>query len=91
MENGLAIDPAGTYKDGTKFQNIHDLKQYITNNIDMFSLCLAKKLTEYATGRHPSYAEIVELQQLIEANRKRSNGFRDLILSIVNSRTFHTK
>lgn len=91
VEEGLAIDPVGIYKDGSRFQNIHDLKQYIADNIDMFSLCLAKKLTEYATGRHPSYSEIVELQHLIEANHKRGNGFRDLILSIVNSRTFRTK
>ena len=91
MEEGLAIDPVGIYKDGSRFQNIHDLKQYIADNIDMFSLCLAKKLTEYATGRHPSYSEIVELQHLIERNHKRGNGFRDLILSIVNSRTFRTK
>ncbi len=91
VEEGLAIDPVGIYKDGTSFKDIHDLKEYVADNIDMFSLCLAKKLTEYATGRHPSYSEIVELQHLIVANRKRGNGFRDLILSIVNSRTFRTK
>ncbi len=88
---GLAIDPAGTYKDGTPLADIKDLKRYIVKNIDMFSLCLAKKLTEYATGRHPSYAEIAELQLLVQATRKSGNGFRTLVLGIVNSRSFRTK
>ncbi|MEC9095401.1 MAG: DUF1592 domain-containing protein, partial [Planctomycetota bacterium] len=89
--DGLAIDPQGNYKDGTSFKDVRDLKLYIVNNIDMFSLCLAKKLTEYATGRHPTYAEISELKLLVETNRESGNGFQSLLLGIVNSQAFKTK
>ena len=57
----------------------------------MFSLCLARKLTEYATGRQPTYAEITELHLLVEENRQAGNGFQNLLLGIVNSRAFRTK
>ncbi len=90
-EQGLAINTQGIYKDGTEFQNVQDLKQYVVDNIDMFSLCLSGKLLEYATGRPPTYAEKVELQQLIQANRDASNGFQDLLLGIINTRAFRTK
>ena len=91
VEEGQLIDPIGTYKDGTRFTNIHDLKRYVLSNIDMFSLCLARKLTEYGTGRQPTYAEIAELNLLVEENRKAGNGFQSLLLGIVNSRAFRTK
>ena len=91
LKQGLAIDPQGTYKDGTEFRDIHDLKQYVVDNIDQFSQCLAEKLLEYATGRVPSYAEKVELQALVKINRKTGNGLQSLILEIVNTRAFRVK
>ena len=91
LKQGLAIDPQGTYKDGTEFRDIHDLKQYVVDNIDQFSQCLAEKLLEYATGRVPSYVEKVELQALVENNRKTGNGLQSLILEIVNTRAFRVK
>ena len=91
VAEGPLIDPTGTYKDGTRFTNTHDLKRYVLSNIDMFSLCLARKLTEYATGRQPTYAEITELHLLVEENRQAGNGFQNLLLGIVNSRAFRTK
>jgi len=90
-EEGALIDASGQLPDGTPIKDAIDLKLWIVENIDQFSECLAEKLMTYATGRHPNYAERKEIAAIVEANHAKGNGFRDLLLALIDSETFRTK
>jgi len=85
------IDPTGVLPDGTPIKDVVDFKRWLTGNIDQFSECLAEKLITYATGRVPNYAERKEIEEIVKANHENGNGFRDLVLALIESRTFRTK
>ena len=85
------IDASIVLDDGTKLQDVVDLKLWLVENIDQFSQCVAEKLMTYATGRAPNYAERRELADIVQANHESGGGFRDLVLALIQSRTFRTK
>jgi hypothetical protein len=85
------IDASVVLGDGTKIQDVVDLKRWLVANIDQFSQCVAEKLMTYATGRAPNHAERNELADIVRANRESGNGFRDLVLALIESRTFRTR
>jgi hypothetical protein len=60
-------------------------------NIDLFSRCLAVKLTIYATGREPSYIEAKEIEDIVKSNRENEQGFQDLFVDLILSETFRSK
>ena len=86
-----AIDASVVLADGTKIRDVVDLKQWMVANIDQFSQCVAEKLMTYATGRALNYAERNELAEIVRANGESASGFRDLVLALIQSRTFRTR
>ncbi len=91
VKQGARIDSSGQLPDGTPIKDIVDLKLWVVEHIDRFSNCLAEKLLVYATGRIPTYVERKEIARIVKANRENGNGFRDLILALIDSVTFRTK
>lgn len=85
------IDASSTLPDGTEIHDIVDFKRWLVENIDQFSECLAGHLMTYATGRVPNYTERKEIAAIVEKNHQSGNGFRDLLLALVESETFRTK
>ena len=85
------IDASAVLADDTKIQDVVDLKRWLLANIDLFSQCVAEKLMTYATGRVPNYAERKELADIVQANRNATGGFRDLVLALIESKTFRTR
>jgi hypothetical protein len=85
------IDPTGVLPDGTPIKDVVDFKRWLTGNVDQFSECLSEKLMTYATGRVPNHAERKEIEELVKANHGNGNGFRDLMLALIESETFRTK
>ncbi|MFM7185445.1 MAG: DUF1588 domain-containing protein [Planctomycetota bacterium] len=86
-----AIDPSGTLPDGTAVKDPAEFKAWLVANIDIFSTCLAEKLMTYATGRVPNYAEQREIENIVKANREAGQGFKDLVLDLIDSRTFRAR
>jgi len=87
----VKIDASGVLPDGTQILNYPDLKHWIANHIDLFSECLSEKLMIYATGRIPSYAEKQEIKGIVAKVEKDKGGFRDLMLALMESKTFRTR
>ena len=87
----VEIDPSGVLPDGTEILGYTDFKRWIVDHIDFFAECLAEKLMIYATGRLPSYAERKEIQHIVAEVQKRQGGFRDLVVALIESRTFRTR
>ena len=85
------IDASGTLPDGTAVKSPVEFKALVVANIDLFSSCVAEKLLTYATGRVPNYAEQREIEKLVRANRESGKGFQDLVLDLIDSRTFRAR
>ena len=90
-KGGGKIDPTGVLPDGTPIKDAVDFKRWLTANVDQFSECLSEKLMTYATGRVPNHAERKEIGKVVKANHENGNGFRDLMLALIESETFRTK
>jgi hypothetical protein len=85
------IDATGTLPDGTEIKDIIDFKKWLVANVHLFSECLSEKLLTYATGRVPNYSERQEIAAIVKANQEHGEGFRDLLLDLIESKTFRTK
>jgi hypothetical protein len=85
------IDSSATLPDGTPIGDIVDFKKWLVRDIDQFSECLAEKLMTYAAGRRLNYSERRETAAIVKRNRDHANGFRDLVLTLIESDTFRTK
>lgn len=85
------IDASGTLPDGTEIENAIELKSWVVDNIDLFSACVLEKLMIYATGRIPNYTETREIEAIVKQNHVTGNGFRSLVLSLIESEVFRTK
>ncbi|MEI6713336.1 MAG: DUF1588 domain-containing protein [Verrucomicrobiota bacterium] len=87
----INIDPSCVLTDGTAIKDPRDFKAWLVKNIDQFSQCVAEKLMTYATGRVPNFAEKREIRGIVLANHAKGNGFRDLVLDLIESETFRSQ
>jgi hypothetical protein len=85
------INPSGTLPDGTRIEGFIDFKKWLASNTEKVGECLSEKLMIYATGRIPSYAEQKEIAGIVATIQAENGGFRDLLLALVDSRTFRTR
>ena len=85
------IDASSTMHDGTEISGVVDLRAWLVENVHLFSECLSEKLLTYATGRVPNYRERQQIAKIVEENHENGNGFRDLLLALIESEIFRTK
>ena len=90
-ESGKAIDPSSVLPDGTQIDDVIDFKSWVVDHIDLFSNCLAQKLMTYATGRVLNHSEKHEIESIVKANHSKGNGFKDLVVDLIATKTFQTK
>ncbi len=90
-KNGLPVETDGVLPDGTELRDVRDLKAYLARDISPFATCLSEKLLTYATGREMNYSDRKRIAQLVDENVAESEGFRDLLLDLIDSESFRTK
>ena len=88
---GQPVETASVLPDGTKLDDITDLKRFLVKNPDIFARCLTEKLLVYATGRPMNFGDKKIIKSIVDNVKKRGNGFQDLIVEIVLSESFGTK
>ena len=74
--------------DGTRLEDVRDLKTYVLNHPEQFGRALTEKLFLYASGRLPSYAERKQLHAISDKLVRTKAGFRDLLFAIIESEPF---
>ncbi len=90
-KNGLVVESGGVLPDGTVLNDVRDLKAYLLEDISPFAECLSEKLLTYATGRSMNYSDRTLIAELVAENIESGEGFRDLLLDLVDSESFRTK
>jgi hypothetical protein len=86
----IPIDASCVLPDGTQIQDPVEFKAWLVGHIDQFSQCVGEKLLTYATGRPLNFAEKREVRAIVRRNHARGNGFKDLLLDLIESETFRS-
>ncbi len=85
------IDDTGELKDGTKFQGLAGLRDYLKKNEPQFTTQFNRKLLGYALGRQTLPSDKALIAQM-QASLKQSGGhFSAAVLEIVKSRQFQNR
>jgi hypothetical protein len=91
-------DPLPTFPIDTAFsmggvegQGVPALKKYLLANKDRFARGFTEKLATYALGRRHLITDEPELERIRTAAAKDGFRFRDLIVTLVESRMFQTR
>lgn len=88
---GPVVDSVGVLPDGTKLNDVTDLKRYLMKNTEIFSRCLTSKVLVYATGRPTNFGDERAIDAVVADVTSHGNGFRDLLVAIVQSEAFAVK
>lgn len=86
----LPVIASALTSNGTQINDIQEYKNYLMKNRQLFARCLTEKLLSYATGRDMSYLERGEIDE-IATKLQKEDGFRDLLLTVLNSDTFKSR
>jgi len=87
----LPVETDGVLPDGTELRDVRDLKAHLVNNPSPFAECLSEKLLTYATGRPMNYSDRKLIRSIVTKNLENSEGFRDLLLDLIDSESFRTR
>ena len=88
--NPPPVDSSGQLPTGETFNDIVGLKPLLLERSDLLAKNLSRKLLTYATGRHLSVQDKLEAEEIATKKPANQLGFRDLILDIVQSKSFRT-
>ncbi len=90
-ENGQKIDTSGELPGGRSFTDVVGLKNHLLELRADFLRNLVTRLTEQATGRLCGARDLSEVQAIVGRALEESDGFRDLVVAVVQSEAFRTK
>ena len=86
------IDPATRLSNGTKIEDLNDLKRYLlTEKESEFRRAVVNKVMSYGLGRYLEFADRPAIDSVCEKMQKRGDRFQALIEQIVLSEPFSNK
>lgn len=88
---GPKVDASDTLPDGSKFNDLTELKRLLLADADRIARGLAEKLLIYATGHGLEFTDAAVISDILQRVKAKDYGFRTLVHEIVASTTFQTK
>jgi hypothetical protein len=88
---GLNVDSSGELPDGSRFQNVRELKKLLLRDESQIARNLLNMLTIYATGAPVGFGDRAELERMLKDTRDENFGVRTMIHELVQSNLFRTK
>ena len=82
------VDASGRLLDGSRFQNIRELKAILANNPRQLARNLLHQFTIYATGTPVRFSDRAEIESMLDACKADGYRVRDLMLVVVQSKIF---
>ena len=89
--SGPPVDASDQLADGRQFEDIRQFKTLLLSDPDQIVRNVIEKLIIYATGAPVSFADRVEVEEIIEQTRSSHHGVRSLIHEIVQSEMFRIR
>ena len=89
---GKPVDATSTLFNKQPLAGMDGLKEYLlAERQDQFARAMTHKLTAYALGRHLTFADHADMEELTTQFRSRKDRLRDLVHLLVQSRIFNSK
>jgi len=85
---GPKVDPADTMPDGRPFKDINTFRARVLENEKQVVRCVAQKLLLYGRGSDLTFADRVEIDQIVDRLESKNYGLRSLIHELVRSDAF---
>jgi hypothetical protein len=90
-ESGTPIDASGQMPDGTKFEGVIGLREFLLSRPQEFLNTMTEKLLTYAIGRSLEYYDTAVVRSALRAGARDDYRFSSLILGIVESTPFQMR
>lgn len=91
-KTGEAVDAASTLPDGSKVNDLKELRSYLAaDRIDQVAFSFAKHVATYATGRTLTYNELEQLRERLGELKSREYRTGDIIRFVILSDIFQKK
>jgi mono/diheme cytochrome c family protein len=89
---GKPVDATSKLFNKQPLAGMEGLKRYLlAERQDQFARAMAHKMTAYALGRHLTFADRADVEELTTQFRTKGDRLRHLIQLLVQSRIFHSK
>jgi hypothetical protein len=86
--DGLPIDAAASFPDGTKFEGIVGLRKFLLGRSDQFVRTVAEKLLTYALGRELAEYDFPAVRKIVREAAANDYRWSSIVLGIVKSVPF---
>ena len=90
-KDGLPVDASGITPEGHSFQDIKELRKYLSSHPEKLAWGVTWHLVTYATGEESSALDREAIGDIVKASAKKGYGLRSLIHELVKSKLFRFK
>ena len=89
--DGLPIDAAAVFADGTQFEGVRGLRTLLLNHREDFVRTFTSKLLTYALGRGVAPYDYAAIRKIMRDAAGHNDQWSSIILGIVNSTSFQMR
>jgi hypothetical protein len=90
-DGDAAIDPSGTFPDGSKFANPAEFRSALLAHQDQFVRTFTEKLLTFALGRGLDYYDMPAVRTILRDSAKSDYRWSSVILGVVKSAPFQMR
>jgi hypothetical protein len=91
IRQGVAVDAAATFADGTRIDGIAGLRQFVLARREHVVRAFVTKLLTYALGRQLDYRDQPAIRQILRAAAAGEYRWSAIVAAIVHSPPFHAR
>jgi len=90
-DGDAAIDPSGTFPDGTKFANPAEFRGVLLSHQEQFVRTFAEKMLTFALGRGLEYYDMPAVRTVLRDSAKQEYRWSSVIMNVVKSVPFQMR
>jgi hypothetical protein len=91
VEDGVAIDAAGGFPDGSRFSDVGGLEAALLRRPELFVGAFTEKLLTYASGRGMEYYDAPAVRTIVREARAHDFRISSIVLGVVKSPPFQMR
>ncbi|MBM3847304.1 MAG: DUF1592 domain-containing protein, partial [Verrucomicrobia bacterium] len=91
FEDGRAVDAAGGFPDGSRFEGVDALERAILQRPKIFVGTFAEKLLTFGLGRGVTSQDAPAVRSIVAASARQGFRFSDIVLAVANSKPFQMR
>ena len=90
-DEGLKIDPTGTFFNGAALDGINALRRELISRPETFVGVMTEKMLTYALGRGVEYPDMPAVRKIVQGGKSNDFKFSSMVVGVVKSVPFQIK